>query len=57
MSDLLANKEEKEKRLNICHACEHNKVGVCMKCGCILTLKTQWKGTKCPVDKWGPQAP
>lgn len=47
------SKEIKQQRLEICKSCEHNKVGVCSKCGCVLTLKTQWKATKCPVEKWG----
>jgi hypothetical protein len=45
-------KEQQEQRLAICKVCSHNKLNVCTKCGCILKLKTQWKGTKCPVGKW-----
>jgi len=50
----IASEEIKQERLAHCNKCEHNKVGICTKCGCILRLKTQWKTTKCPVDKWGP---
>lgn len=52
--DKIASDKVKEERLAICKACQHNKMGVCSKCGCVLRLKTQWKTTKCPVGKWGP---
>jgi hypothetical protein len=52
--DKMASEETKKERLAICQKCEHNKIGMCSKCGCVLKLKTQWKTTKCPVDKWGP---
>jgi len=45
--------EVKKERLDICNACEHNALGVCKKCGCVLVLKTQWKVTSCPIGKWG----
>ena len=44
--------EVKAERLSICELCEHNKLGICSQCGCILHLKTEWKGVKCPIDKW-----
>lgn len=52
--DKIASEEIKNERLAICQSCQHNKLGVCSKCGCVLRLKTQWKTTKCPVGKWGP---
>jgi NAD-dependent SIR2 family protein deacetylase len=45
-------KEQQQFRLRICAVCEHNVVNVCSKCGCVLKLKTQWKGTECPVGRW-----
>lgn len=43
-----------DKRMEICNACEHNVMGVCKKCGCILRVKTQWARTSCPLKKWVP---
>jgi hypothetical protein len=55
--NLRVDDETQKARLKICKACEHNKlrntISICGKCGCILQLKTQWKGTHCPVNKWG----
>ena len=54
LDDRIASAVDKDRRLAHCRICEHNKIGVCSKCGCILALKTQWKTTSCPVGKWGP---
>ena len=55
--NLQVDEETQKERLKICETCEHKKprmsVDICGKCGCILKLKTQWKGTQCPVNKWG----
>lgn len=55
--NLKVDEKTQNKRLKICATCEHNKprmhTNICSKCGCILKLKTQWKGTHCPVNKWG----
>jgi hypothetical protein len=53
LDNRIASEPIRNARLEICKKCEHNKLGVCSKCGCILRLKTQWKSTKCPVGKWG----
>jgi hypothetical protein len=47
-----ASAEVQKERMSICEKCEHNIMNVCKKCGCILVLKTQWKKTKCPINKW-----
>jgi Family of unknown function (DUF6171) len=52
--DKIASDKVKQERLAICQSCDHNKLGVCSKCGCVIHLKTQWKPAKCPIDKWGP---
>ena len=52
--NLRTTPEVQQERMNVCATCEHNKLNVCRKCGCILKLKTQWANTKCPVGKWGP---
>ena len=51
--NLRVDDETQKARLEVCKTCEHNKLNICTKCGCILKLKTQWKGTQCPVKKWG----
>lgn len=53
-NDKIASEETKKQRITICELCDHNKLGVCSKCGCIIHLKTQWKTAKCPIDKWSP---
>jgi len=54
VESIIASEKVKKERLDICSACENNKMNICMKCGCLLGLKTQWKSTKCPIGKWGP---
>jgi hypothetical protein len=40
------------KRARICQACEFQRQGVCVKCGCFLKAKTWLKAEACPVGKW-----
>lgn len=44
--------EEIIKRKETCEICEHNKLKVCTKCGCIVNLKIQINSAKCPIGKW-----
>lgn len=46
--------EIKEERLAICRSCEHfyPKLQKCLKCGCIMPLKTRLANASCPVHKW-----
>lgn len=48
------SKAKQEERLSICRSCEYyNKENVeCNNCGCQLELKTIWKISKCPLEKW-----
>ena len=44
-------------KLKICDKCEHLHkpfIGkpMCEICGCIVRIKVQLKGEKCPLDKW-----
>lgn len=46
-----------QERLSICNACEYNRGGRCMKCGCGVTGggildKLAWGDSNCPVGKW-----
>ncbi len=47
-----ASKEVVEERQLICNECEHNKVGVCGVCFCIIQLKTKRADQHCPKGKW-----
>lgn len=49
-----------KERLSICKDCEFNSdncrsnyvVATCVKCSCILNMKTACLSCKCPVSKW-----
>ena len=41
-----------EKRLNICKSCKKYKLGICLHCGCLMTLKTKIQHEECPENKW-----
>lgn len=47
-------KETRAKRLEVCKGCEFfNKITTqCNKCGCIMSMKTLFLETKCPIGKW-----
>lgn len=40
------------RRRKICETCSHNKFNFCIKCGCIIPLKTRFKFSSCPIGKW-----
>ncbi len=44
----------KEERLTICKECPLYNAGSCLKCGCVLSIKTGWATEECPLDppKW-----
>lgn len=47
------SKEERERRLAICKACEFLKDGKrCLKCGCHVNWKSRLEAWHCPIDKW-----
>ena len=58
-NEIFVNKEEKERRMNICNACNMWKpsgnlgMGECTheKCGC-TKLKRGLATEKCPLNKW-----
>lgn len=53
-----ASEELKEKRLAICKECEFfvSFTQQCLKCGCIMPLKTKLADAYCPVHKWEAEA-
>ena len=40
------------QRMNICEGCEHHEDGICILCGCVLSMKTKMDTEHCPIDKW-----
>jgi hypothetical protein len=54
--NLLASKELRKERLNVCSSCKYKKmrwgVGWCEDCGCILEGKVFLKKEQCPQSKW-----
>ena len=54
MFNILVNKEEKEKRYNICNLCVsfNKEKGICKECNCIMKYKTKFKTSNCPLKKW-----
>lgn len=65
-ADEYVDKEEAERRLSICEACDRfdptNRK--CLECGCFMDVKTKLKSqydykkqetiiTRCPLGKWG----
>jgi hypothetical protein len=45
-----------DSRMKICNTCPFIKTVLklkqCSKCGCILQVKTLFKSTSCPINKW-----
>jgi hypothetical protein len=46
------NSEERNRRLKICHSCEHFSAPRCTLCGCFMNFKTTLASSQCPVGKW-----
>ena len=51
ISDIRYKKEFDERKI-ICDSCEHNKLGFCELCGCLLKAKTMSEDSACPKGKW-----
>jgi len=47
-----ASDEVVAKRIEVCSACDKNKFGLCIGCGCVIKLKTAKKKSACPILKW-----
>ena len=41
-----------EIRMDICQKCDKLKIGFCSQCGCLMSVKTRLKASKCPLQKW-----
>jgi len=53
---LTARKSTVEERLSHCGDCEHNKMGICKRCGCIIQAKARLSDQRCPIGLWGPES-
>lgn len=51
----MARVETTSERLSYCNGCEHNKLGICKRCGCIIQGKTRLAGSFCPIGLWGKE--
>lgn len=48
----LADQKIQKERIKTCYGCQEYKHGVCVKCGCIMLVKTRLADEKCPLGKW-----
>lgn len=51
------SEEVRTHRMRLCRGCElyNGKKGTCKHpaCGCVMTRKTRWASTECPIGRWG----
>jgi len=52
---LMARQETVDERRANCDPCEHNKMGICKRCGCIIQAKTRLANQRCPIGLWEPE--
>lgn len=56
---ILASKQERNMRVEICMSCEDRKevlgVSTCGLCGCPIALKTKPKNNYCDIGKWAAE--
>ncbi len=48
----LTDKNIQKARIGTCHECPEYSRGACLKCGCIMLVKTRLATEKCPLGKW-----
>lgn len=53
---LMARSSTAEDRLAHCEPCEHNKMGICKRCGCIVKAKVRFANQRCPIGLWGRES-
>jgi hypothetical protein len=54
---MFVSKQLKKERMDICLSCENYGEkfaikGLCLKCYCLVKLKTELSVAKCPISKW-----
>lgn len=54
LKDFVVTPDEKGRRQDICDKCPEliQFSNTCKQCGCFMTLKTKFKTSTCPLDKW-----
>jgi hypothetical protein len=61
MAALLARPETRRERVDRCNVCPSIRRGklfnTCGECGCPIRNKTALPGERCPLGKWGKEAP
>jgi len=52
--ETIASVELIEKRIKVCNKCPYlsSNRAYCTECGCIISLKTKFKSSKCPKKYW-----
>ena len=53
---IMARENTVDERLAHCEACEHNKMGICKRCGCIVKAKARFANQRCPIGLWGRES-
>lgn len=48
----IASVEVKQQRLDICSSCEKNAGDTCSECSCLLSVRTGYRDSFCPIGKW-----
>lgn len=48
----VVEKNELDRRMSLCMACEHWQDNRCTKCGCFTAAKTAWERETCPIGRW-----
>ncbi len=53
---LMARDATVQERLAHCEPCEHNKMGICKRCGCIIKGKVRFANQRCPIGLWSRES-
>ena len=48
----VASRATAQKRLRVCHGCEHFTGKLCNQCGCFMAMKVWFVTSVCPAGKW-----
>jgi len=48
----ISTQESYNNRMNACKSCEHFKMPICGKCGCMMMVKARMATSECPIGKW-----
>jgi hypothetical protein len=48
----ITTQKDYNNRIKACKSCEHFKMPICGKCGCIMMVKARMETSECPIGKW-----